>query len=130
MLKKIIELISKKDFKRLKALLEDSNNADISDVLEELPGEDAIIIFRLMPKSEAADIFAYMEPDANFSYMDGDTLIVKTSSQSAFNDQRMISHALGLKFDKVVVETERGIQLGYSTTNIIEIEEKRNNTLS
>ena len=64
MLEKIIELISKKDFKRLKALLEDSNNADISDVLEELPGEDAIIIFRLMPKSEAADIFAYMEPDA------------------------------------------------------------------
>ena len=64
MLEKIIELISKKDFKRLKALLEDSNNADISDVLEELPGEDAIIIFRLMPKSEAADIFAYMESDA------------------------------------------------------------------
>lgn len=30
-----------------------------------------------------------------------------------------------IKGDKVVVETERGIQLGYSTTNIIEIEEQK-----
>ena len=63
MLEKIIELISKKDFKRLKALLEDANNADISDCLNELPKEDVAIIFRLLPKSEAADIFAYMEPE-------------------------------------------------------------------
>ena len=64
MLEKIIELISKKDFKRLKALLEDTNNADISDILEELTDEDAVIIFRLMPKSEAAEIFSYMDPDS------------------------------------------------------------------
>jgi len=64
MLEKIIELISKKDFKRLKAFLEDANNADISDCLEELPDEDVAIIFRLLPKTEAADIFAYLEPEA------------------------------------------------------------------
>ena len=63
MLEKIIDLIAKKDFKRLKALLEDTNNADISDILEELSDEDAAILFRLLPKSEAADIFAYIEPD-------------------------------------------------------------------
>ena len=63
MLEKIIELISKKDFKRLKALLEDTNRADISDILEELSKEDAAIVFRLLPKNEAADIFAYIEPD-------------------------------------------------------------------
>lgn len=63
MLKKIIELISKKDFKRLKALLEDVNNTDISNILDELPKEDVAIIFRLLPKSEAAEIFSYMEPD-------------------------------------------------------------------
>ena len=63
MIEKIIELISKKDFKRLKALLEDTNNADISDILEELSDEDSAIVFRLLPKSEAADIFAYIEPD-------------------------------------------------------------------
>ena len=63
MLEKIIDLIARKDFKRLKALLEDTNNADISDILEELSDEDAAILFRLLPKSEAADIFAYIEPD-------------------------------------------------------------------
>lgn len=63
MLEKIIELISKKDFKRLKALLEDVNNADISNILDELPKEDVAIIFRLLPKSEAAEIFSYMEAD-------------------------------------------------------------------
>ena len=63
MLEKIIDLISKKDFKRLKALLEDLNNADISEILDELSDEDVAIIFRLLPKSEAADIFAYMEPE-------------------------------------------------------------------
>ena len=63
MLEKIIDLISKKDFKRLKALLEDLNNADISEILDELPDEDVAIIFRLLPKSEAADIFAYMETE-------------------------------------------------------------------
>ena len=63
MLEKIIDLIAKKDFKRLKVLLEDTNNADISDILEELTDEDAAILFRLLPKSEAADIFAYIEPE-------------------------------------------------------------------
>lgn len=63
MVEKIIDLISKKDFKRLKALLEDLNNADISEILDELPDEDVAIIFRLLPKSEAADIFAYMETE-------------------------------------------------------------------
>ena len=63
MLEKIIDLISKKDFKRLKALLEDLNNADISEILDELSDEDVAIIFRLLPKSEAADIFAYMETE-------------------------------------------------------------------
>lgn len=63
MLEKIIELIEKRDFKRLKAFLEDSNNADISECLDELPDESIAIVFRLMPKTEAADIFSYMEPE-------------------------------------------------------------------
>jgi len=63
MLEKIIELILKKDFKRLKAFLEDANNADISDCLDKLSNEDVAIVFRLLPKTEAADIFAYMSSE-------------------------------------------------------------------
>ncbi len=63
MKEKIIELISNKDFKTLKELLSGMNNVEISDVLDELADEDLAIIFRLLPKDEAADIFSYMEPD-------------------------------------------------------------------
>ena len=40
MLEKIMELISLKDFKRLKELLEDANHADISECLDELQDEE------------------------------------------------------------------------------------------
>ena len=63
MLEKVIQLISEKDFKNLKTLLEEANNTDISDWLDELQDEDLAILFRLLPKDEAADIFAYMEVD-------------------------------------------------------------------
>lgn len=46
---------------------------------------------------------AYMEPDAGFSYMDGDILTVISSSQNVFHDQRMIANALGIAADKVRV---------------------------
>ena len=45
----------------------------------------------------------YIEPDASFSYMDGDTMVVRTASQDAFHDRAMIAHALGLPEDKVHV---------------------------
>ena len=63
MIEKIMELISLKDFKSLKDLLEEASNPDISECLDELSDEDLAIIFRMLPKDEAADIFAYMEPD-------------------------------------------------------------------
>ncbi len=47
---------------------------------------------------------AYMEPDAGFSYMDGDVLTVISSSQSVFNDRRMVMKALGLTEEQVRVK--------------------------
>ncbi len=46
---------------------------------------------------------AYMEPDAGFSYYNGNELIVISSSQSAFNDKAIITKTLGLDPDKVRV---------------------------
>ena len=48
---------------------------------------------------------AYMEPDAGFSYMDGDVLALVSSSQNVFHDRRMISHALGIPEEKVCVRS-------------------------
>ncbi len=58
---KILELIKSGDFAALKKLLTDVNLADISEIIDELEGEDAVIVFRLLNKDEAADAFSRME---------------------------------------------------------------------
>lgn len=52
------ELIAAKDWVALKEVLNDVPSADIADLLLELPGEIAIVIFRLLKKPIAADVFA------------------------------------------------------------------------
>jgi magnesium transporter len=59
----VLELLKNKDYKTLKALLSEENPADIADLLEELPKEDAVIAFRLLPKELAVDVFAHIEGD-------------------------------------------------------------------
>ncbi len=63
MLEKVFELIANKNFKELKALLNDSNESDVAECLDELSKEDLAIVFRLLKKDEAVDIFSYMSPD-------------------------------------------------------------------
>jgi magnesium transporter len=52
------ELIEAKDWVALKEVLNDVPSADIADLLIELPGEVAIVVFRLLKKPIAADVFA------------------------------------------------------------------------
>jgi magnesium transporter len=52
------ELISNKDWVALKEVLNDVPAADIADLLLELPGDIAVVIFRLLKKPVAADVFA------------------------------------------------------------------------
>lgn len=54
------ELIAAKDWVALKEVLNDVPPADIADLLLELPGEIAIVVFRLLKKPVAADVFAEM----------------------------------------------------------------------
>jgi magnesium transporter len=51
------------DLTRLKALLPQMNTADIAEVFEELSKEKAVQIFRMLPKSIAADVFSYIDAD-------------------------------------------------------------------
>ncbi len=58
--KKFIEY---RDFKTLKKLIQDQEPASIVDMLEELPPTEKLIIFRLLPKDTAAEVFSELEPD-------------------------------------------------------------------
>lgn len=64
MKEKILEYLGEKKYNALFELLTGMNAVDISIVLGDLENEDMIRVFRLLSKDDAADVFSYMEPDA------------------------------------------------------------------
>ncbi len=65
----ILELLDSKDVKKIKELFVDMNEADIADILRyyyentEKDKTELPLLFRLLPKDVAADVFSYMESD-------------------------------------------------------------------
>lgn len=57
---KILELINEKKFVALKTELADAMAADIAEIFDELDEKNIIIVFRLLPKDKAADVFSYL----------------------------------------------------------------------
>lgn len=55
------ELIETKQYTRLRQELADMNDADIAAFLEHMDDEQMLKIFRILPKSMAADVFSYLE---------------------------------------------------------------------
>ena len=59
--KTIKQLLENKKYHDLRKLLEDENEADIAEVFETIDNEESIVLlFRLLPKDEAAEVFAYL----------------------------------------------------------------------
>lgn len=63
MIERINELLKNKNYKELKALLADSGEVDIAECFDELSAEDLVLVFRLLDKNQAAEVFAYVDPD-------------------------------------------------------------------
>ncbi len=65
----IIRLLEKRNFKVIKEIFENMNEADIADLFgnfhdnDDVDKKDFPILFRLLPKDAAADVFAYMDTD-------------------------------------------------------------------
>ncbi len=57
----LLELVRSKQFRRLRELLEDMNQVDIAEFLDELGPEELIVVFRLLPKEMAAEVFTELE---------------------------------------------------------------------
>jgi magnesium transporter len=60
----IQSLIEARNFAGLRETFADFTPADIAEVLTELPEQDRVVVFRLLPHGQAADVFEYLEPDA------------------------------------------------------------------
>ena len=63
MLEEVKLMIEERKFSKLKKYLEDFNSADIPWFFEELNDEEIILVFRLLSKDVAAEVFVELEPD-------------------------------------------------------------------
>ena len=60
---KIEDLIKNKKINELHTVLEDINSADFPSLFEELEEEQIVIIYRLLTKEKAAEVFAELDSD-------------------------------------------------------------------
>ncbi len=59
----IKKFIENKDFRTLKMILAEQEPAEIFEMIEELPPDEKIVVFRLLPKDKAALVFSELEAD-------------------------------------------------------------------
>ena len=58
----LLQLLEEKKFRQLKQILvEEMNEVDIADFLDDVEPEQQAVIFRLLPKDTAAEVFTYLE---------------------------------------------------------------------
>lgn len=62
-LEEIRELLKTKQYTRLRQRLSELNDADTAAFIESLEEEDLLKVFRILPKSIAADVFSYLPVD-------------------------------------------------------------------
>ncbi|MDQ6939344.1 MAG: magnesium transporter [Verrucomicrobiota bacterium] len=64
LLPEIKQLIDARDFAGLRELFSDWPPADVAEVILDMPEDEQVIIFRVLPAALAADVFEYFEVDA------------------------------------------------------------------
>jgi magnesium transporter len=60
-LPQLLDLVARRKFRQLKDLLSEMNEADIAEFLDEVEPDQQAVVFRLLPKELAAEVFAYLE---------------------------------------------------------------------
>ena len=60
----LIDLVETKQYTSLRQEMAEMNEADIASFLQELDESDMLKIFRILPKDMAADVFSYLDIDA------------------------------------------------------------------
>ena len=60
---RIMELLEQKKLMLLKAELLEERTPDIAEFLDELDPKTALMVFRMLPKETAVDVFAYLDSE-------------------------------------------------------------------
>ncbi len=70
---RITALLAKHDIAGLKEIFTHMEPVDIAEILSAFPDEKRIVLFRILPKDEAADTFSEMEPEEQQKFLDNFT---------------------------------------------------------
>lgn len=73
MYEKIKEMLENRKFLSIRQQLCDMNMVDVATLLEEFDEDDALRVFRLLPKEEASEVFSYMPKDKQQSIVEAIT---------------------------------------------------------
>ncbi|CEM63142.1 magnesium transporter [Treponema phagedenis] len=68
-LEKIQEFIENKHYVALMSLLSQSNEVDIAEILDEETPANALLLFRMLPKDLAADVFAQLSSEQQSAFL-------------------------------------------------------------
>ena len=82
-LETIKELLSKKKLIQIKKELQDMNEFDIASLIEDLPEDSLVQVFRLLPKNIAADVFVNMDEDVQRNLI---SVLTKSEATSIIED--------------------------------------------
>ncbi len=67
---RLLKLLVKKQYVKLREVTEDVQPADLAELLEELDDNNRLVVFRLLKKEVAAEAFGYMSDEARDSLVD------------------------------------------------------------
>ena len=59
----LLDLLERRDYHALRAMLQEENEVDIAEAISELPHEKAVVAFRTLPKELAAEVFSNLPPE-------------------------------------------------------------------
>jgi magnesium transporter len=65
----IEELIERKSWREIKEIINDVPAVDVGELLEDLDDETALLVFRLIEKKKASDVFSHLHPDTGASLL-------------------------------------------------------------
>ena len=59
----LTELLEDRQFRKLRETMSEMNEVDIAEFIEELEAEKKVLVYRMLPKELAADVFSFLEVD-------------------------------------------------------------------
>ena len=59
----VMELLKERKFSELRSRLSEIQPIDVAQILGEVPDDKLLLLYRILPKEDAADVFSEMEPE-------------------------------------------------------------------